>query len=179
MTTVSSTQEDRDPVMVELGENFTRLQAERGLSLKQLERAVVRLLKDEESPTHETIRQYHAGAGKASRANLALIAALCVVYNVAITDVSPELGRRAEQLRLVLTTAIDPSEHILWYVHETGKHLRSRHGAGDAGQGDQAWTQNFSTGTPAINGHEASPTTRYAPTGAPTAASRNTSPVAA
>lgn len=82
-----------DPVE-EMSRNLSREREITGLSYKQLERAVVRLLGDRDAPTHETIRAYHQGSIRADRINDRLVLALCRVYNRPITEISPFVAER-------------------------------------------------------------------------------------
>lgn len=114
MTSVNP--DDRDAVMVELGQNLSRLMDEQQVSYKTLERALWRILPDD-PPSHETIRTYHLGLGTVARAQLRVVAALCIVYEVPLTEVSPEFARRAEALRDVIDKALDPGSNTLTWPY--------------------------------------------------------------
>lgn len=92
----------RDPVMKALGKELTRLQTEQDLPLRGLDRRLIEMF-GEKSPSLQTLATIHAGVGTAARANLRVIGQICAGYGVSISDVSPELGRMAEDLIGLLT----------------------------------------------------------------------------
>lgn len=91
MTTLS------EPV-AELSAKLLAAKEDTGLSYKQIERAVTRLLGDD-APTHETIRAYHEGRIRADRINDRLVVALCHVYNRPVGEMAPFVMQRFEVLR--------------------------------------------------------------------------------
>lgn len=96
MTTVSAVP---DSIAREVAGNLMRLHDEREVSYRDIDRALQRMLGDD-SPSHETIRQYHEGKVKSGRMNLIWVAALCRFYRRPLDEVAPQLAERARAVGL-------------------------------------------------------------------------------
>lgn len=71
--------------------------ATKGLSYKQVERAVVHLL-GPMAPTHETIRQWHLGKMPPERADIFVAAALADVYGKRLSELSEVIAERYDSV---------------------------------------------------------------------------------
>jgi transcriptional regulator with XRE-family HTH domain len=99
-----------DPIK-EMAANLTRLRHEQGLSYRVLDHRVARLL-GENSPTHETIRNYHDGSlTRPDRIDLGLVIALARIYGVAVNVISPYTAERIATLQRLLSE--DTSEQVI------------------------------------------------------------------
>jgi hypothetical protein len=87
----------------QLGRLFTAKREEMGdPSWRIIERRMIALLGDH-APSHETIRQYHAGTVSDARISDALVSALIHFYGITDAELPAPIADRQQRLRSILS----------------------------------------------------------------------------